>query len=81
MQLDALDVEKIKVWLGSQGEEVLVAENGGRAAAYREEDGARIMKAAEIAVRVDLARGDAQGSVFSCDLSYEYVRINADYTT
>lgn len=78
-EIDALDVEKIKVWLGSQGEEVLVAENGGRAAAYREEDGARIMKAAEIAVRVDLARGDAQGSVFSCDLSYEYVRINADY--
>ena len=78
-EIDALDVEQIRVWLGSQGEEVLVAEKGGRAPSYREEDGARIMKAAEISVRVDLARGDSQASVFSCDLSYEYVRINADY--
>lgn len=74
-----LDVGRVKVWLGSHGEEVLVAENGGRATSYREEDGARIMKAAEIRVRVDLGRGGQQASVWTCDLSYDYVKINADY--
>ena len=69
----------MRVWLGSAGEEVLVAENGGRAEAYLEEDGSRIMKSAEITVRVNLGRGKARGTVYSCDLSYEYVKINADY--
>ena len=78
-QIDALDVDGVRVWLGSDGEEVLVAEKGGRAASYREEDGARIMKSAEISVRVDLGRGDASGTVYSCDFSYDYVKINADY--
>ena len=77
--IDALDVEKTRVWLGSQVEEVLVAENGGRAASYREEDGVRVMKNAEITIRVDLARGEAKGTVRTCDLSYDYVKINADY--
>ena len=74
-----LDVDGIRVWLGSAGEEVLVAEKGARAASYREEDGARIMLAAEITVRVDLGRGKARGTVYSCDFSYDYVKINADY--
>ncbi len=74
-----LDVDTIRVWLGSGGEEVLVAENGARAASYREEDGARIMQAAEIGVRVDLGRGSARGTVYTCDFSYDYVKINADY--
>ena len=74
-----LDVDRVRVWLASQGEEILVAENGGRAAAYREEDGARVMKAAEITVRVDLGRGSASGKVYSCDFSYDYVKINAEY--
>ena len=74
-----LDVDRVRVWLGSHGEETLVAENGGRAALYREEDGARIMKAAEITVRVDLGRGPASGKVYSCDFSYDYVKINAEY--
>jgi glutamate N-acetyltransferase/amino-acid N-acetyltransferase len=74
-----LDVDGVRVWLGSAGEEVLVAENGGRAEAYLEEDGARIMKSSEITVRVNLGRGEARGTVYSCDLSYEYVKINADY--
>ena len=77
--IDALDVDGVRVWLGSAGEEVLVAEKGGRAAAYREEDGARIMTAAEITVRVDLGRGTGRGTVYSCDFSYDYVKINADY--
>ena len=58
---------------------MLVAENGGRAAAYREEDGARVMKQAEITVRVDLGRGGATSTVYTCDFSYDYVKINADY--
>ena len=74
-----LDVESVRVWLGSNGEEVLVAEQGGRAASYREEDGSRIMKAAEITVRVDLGRGAAAANVYTCDFSYDYVKINADY--
>ncbi|MCB1966708.1 MAG: bifunctional glutamate N-acetyltransferase/amino-acid acetyltransferase ArgJ, partial [Candidatus Accumulibacter sp.] len=83
--VDDLDVERVRVWLRGAGSvesadsEILVAENGGRAASYREEDGARIMQQSEIDVRVDLGRGAARAAVYTCDLSYEYVRINADY--
>jgi len=70
-----LDVDGVKVWL----DDVLVAENGGRAAAYQEADGARVMAQAEITVRVDLGRGTAKASVYTCDFSYDYVKINADY--
>ena len=74
-----LNVDGVRVWLGSGGEEILVAEKGGRAAAYREEDGSRIMKQAEITVRADLGRGAANASIYTCDFSYDYVKINADY--
>jgi glutamate N-acetyltransferase/amino-acid N-acetyltransferase len=77
--IDDLDAAGVKVWLGSGTEEVLVSEKGGRAASYREEDGSRIMKNAEITVRVDLGRGSAQATVWTCDFSYDYVKINADY--
>jgi glutamate N-acetyltransferase/amino-acid N-acetyltransferase len=60
-------------------DDVLVARNGGRHPAYREEDGQRVMKQSEITVRVDLHRGAAQSTVWTCDLSHDYVRINADY--
>lgn len=70
-----LDVDGVKVWL----DEVLVAENGGRAAAYQEADGARVMAQAEITVRVALGRGNAAAKVYTCDFSYDYVKINADY--
>ncbi len=70
-----LDVDGVKVWL----DDVLVAENGGRAAAYQEADGARVMAQAEITVRVDLGRGTAQATLYTCDFSYDYVKINADY--
>ena len=70
-----LDVDALRVWLG----DVLVAEKGGRAASYEEADGARVMAEAEIDVIVDLARGEAQATVWTCDLSYDYVKINADY--
>jgi glutamate N-acetyltransferase/amino-acid N-acetyltransferase len=77
--IEDLDAAGVRVWLGTGGEEVLVSENGGRAASYREDDGARIMKAAEITVRVDLGRGAARATVWTCDFSYDYVKINADY--
>jgi len=78
-RVDSLDVDKIRVWLGCAGQDVLVAESGGRAESYREEDGARIMQSKEITVRVDLGRGTASANVYTCDFSYDYVKINADY--
>lgn len=70
-----LDQSKIDLFL----DDVHVVEAGGRRQQYREEDGARVMKQAEITVRVDLNRGKAQATVWTCDLSTDYVRINADY--
>ncbi len=72
-----LDVSRVDMYLG----DVQVVERGGRAASYREEDGARVMKAAEITVRVELGRGDAGARVWTCDFSYDYVKINAEYRT
>ena len=60
-------------------DEVLVAKNGGRHAGYVEADGQRVMKQSEITVRVVLGRGSASDTVWTCDLSYDYVKINADY--
>ncbi len=73
--LNDLDVTKVKLWLGN----TLVSENGGRAASYQEADGAREMAPAEIVVRIDLGRGNVQAKVWTCDFSYDYVKINADY--
>ena len=60
-------------------DQVHVAVKGGRNPAYREEDGQRVMKQSEITVRVGLGRGSAADTVWTCDLSHEYVSINADY--
>ncbi|WP_297504347.1 bifunctional glutamate N-acetyltransferase/amino-acid acetyltransferase ArgJ [Ferrovum sp.] len=70
-----LDVEGIRLYL----DEVLVSEGGGRASSYREEEGQRVMARPEITVRVALGRGTTAARVWTCDLSHEYVRINADY--
>lgn len=70
-----LDVSKVQLYLG----DVLVAEQGGRAASYREADGQRVMQAPEIVVRVALNRGAANATVWTCDFSYDYVKINAEY--
>ncbi len=75
--LAALDVARVDLWLG----DVKVIERGGRAAGYREEDGARVMRPAEIDVRVELGRGTAGTTVWTCDFSYDYVKINAEYRT
>ena len=73
--VDDLDQGLIDLFL----DDVHVATRGGRHPQYREEDGQRVMKQSEITVRVDLHRGDAQALVWTCDLSHEYVSINADY--
>jgi glutamate N-acetyltransferase/amino-acid N-acetyltransferase len=73
--IDDLDVSKLDMYL----DDVLVAKAGGRNPDYKEEDGQRVMKQSEITVRVQLARGDATATVWTCDLSHDYVSINADY--
>ncbi|MGJ7571027.1 bifunctional glutamate N-acetyltransferase/amino-acid acetyltransferase ArgJ [Variovorax sp. RB2P76] len=60
-------------------DDVHVAVKGGRNPSYREEDGQRVMKQSEITVRIGLGRGKASETVWTCDLSHEYVTINADY--
>lgn len=70
-----LDPSRVTVHLN----DVLVAERGGRAASYREEDGARTMKNHDITVAIDLGRGNASQTVYTCDFSYDYVKINAEY--
>jgi glutamate N-acetyltransferase/amino-acid N-acetyltransferase len=70
-----LDQTKIDLYL----DDVLVAKNGGRHVDYVEADGQRVMKQSEITVRVLLGRGTAADTVWTCDLSYDYVKINADY--
>ena len=73
--IDDLDQSLIDLYL----DEVHVAHRGGRLPSYREEDGQRVMKGSEITVRVELHRGEAQATVWTCDLSHDYVSINADY--
>ncbi|NOT14154.1 MAG: bifunctional glutamate N-acetyltransferase/amino-acid acetyltransferase ArgJ [Methylotenera sp.] len=73
--IEDLDVNTLQLYLG----DVLVAEKGGRAASYREDQGTAIMKELDILVRVVLNRGDAKVTIWTCDFSYDYVKINADY--
>ena len=73
--IDDLDVSNIRLWL----DDVLVAKNGGRNPDYQEADGQRVMKQAEIQVRIALGRGKVADTVYTCDFSHEYVSINADY--
>jgi glutamate N-acetyltransferase/amino-acid N-acetyltransferase len=70
-----LDTDGIELYL----DDVHVATRGGRNPAYQEADGQRVMKQREILVRVGLGRGEASHTVWTCDLSHEYVSINADY--
>ncbi|MGB7649589.1 MAG: bifunctional glutamate N-acetyltransferase/amino-acid acetyltransferase ArgJ [Gallionella sp.] len=73
--VDDLDVSKLKVYL----DDVLVAENGGRAASYQEADGQRVMQQSDITIRVELNRGAVNATLWTCDFSYDYVKINASY--
>ena len=73
--IDDLEQSLIDLWL----DDVHVAERGGRRADYREQDGQRVMKQSEITVRVGLHRGSHEATIWTCDFSVEYVKINADY--
>jgi glutamate N-acetyltransferase/amino-acid N-acetyltransferase len=70
-----LDVSQLNLYL----DDVWVAKNGGRNPDYQEADGQRVMRQSEITVRVTLGRGNASATVWTCDLSHDYVSINADY--
>jgi glutamate N-acetyltransferase/amino-acid N-acetyltransferase len=72
-----LDVGRVELYL----DDVLVSKEGGRAPGYREEDGQRVMRKSEITARVVLNRGAAATTVWTCDLSHDYVTINAEYRT
>lgn len=70
-----LNVDGVTLWL----DDVLIAEQGGRAASYREEDGQRVMAQPEFAIKIDLGRGSCAETVWTTDLSHDYIRINAEY--
>ncbi|MFT5084043.1 MAG: glutamate N-acetyltransferase/amino-acid N-acetyltransferase [Lentisphaeria bacterium] len=73
--IEALDAEKVNVWL----DDVLLVEHGCRAASYSEEQGQRVLNQAKLLIKVDLGRGNCSESVWTTDLSHEYIRINAEY--
>ena len=73
--IDDLDTEQVDVYL----DDVMICQNGGVAPSYTESAGKEVMSRPEITIHIDLARGDAEDTVYTCDLSYDYVKINADY--
>ena len=75
--IERLDVRKVSVWL----DDVRIVAEGGVADSYTEEQGARVMARPDITIRVDLGTGQGQGQVWTCDFSYDYVKINAEYRT
>jgi len=72
-----LEIERVRIWL----DEVNIVAHGGRALDYTEEAGQKVMAREEVTVRIALGRGEATAKILTCDLSYEYVRINAEYRT
>jgi glutamate N-acetyltransferase/amino-acid N-acetyltransferase len=75
--LEGLDIERVRIWLG----DTLVVRDGGRDSGYTEQAGREAMAGPEIGIRVALGRGQARTQVLTCDLSYDYVKINAEYRT
>jgi glutamate N-acetyltransferase/amino-acid N-acetyltransferase len=75
--LDNLDINAIRIWLG----DVSIVKDGGKDPAYTEQAGQAVMDRDEITIRVELGRGDVEATVQTCDLSYDYVKINAEYRT
>ncbi|GAA5317764.1 MAG: bifunctional glutamate N-acetyltransferase/amino-acid acetyltransferase ArgJ [Candidatus Pelagadaptatus aseana] len=72
-----LDDKQVKVWLDN----VLIVENGGCAESYSEEAGQEVMNQEEITIRIDLGRGEVAETVWTTDLSHDYIKINAEYRT
>ncbi len=75
--VSGLDIDKVEIWLG----DVCIVRDGGRAPSYSEEAGSEVMGRRQIPITVRLGRGDSDAQVITCDLSYDYVRINAEYRT
>ncbi len=75
--VEQLDITAIRIWLG----EVCIVQDGGRAQDYSESAGQSVMDRDEFTIRVELGRGDADTRVLTCDFSYDYVKINAEYRT
>lgn len=75
--LEALDIDRVRIWLG----DTLIVRDGGRDPGYTEEAGRAAMAGAEVGIRVTLGRGGASTRILTCDLSYDYVKINAEYRT
>jgi glutamate N-acetyltransferase/amino-acid N-acetyltransferase len=75
--LEDLDINAIHIWL----DEVLIVKDGGRDPSYTEEAGQTVMDRDEFVIRVELGRGESDTRVLTCDLSYDYVKINAEYRT
>jgi len=75
--VDNFELDNVDIFL----DEICIVEHGGRSISYTEEQGQKVMDRDEITVRVELARGTAQANVWTCDFSYDYVRINAEYRT
>jgi glutamate N-acetyltransferase/amino-acid N-acetyltransferase len=75
--IEDLDINNIRIFIG----DVCIVRNGGKAEEYREQDGQRIMEQEEILIRIQLGRGNSVEQVWTCDLSDEYIRINAEYRT
>ena len=72
-----LEIERVNIWL----DEVQIVENGGRCDRYEESSGAAVMAKPEITIRIELGRGEGEAVIKTCDFSYDYVRINAEYRT
>jgi glutamate N-acetyltransferase/amino-acid N-acetyltransferase len=75
--MSGLEIDRVEIWL----DDTCIVRNGGRAPDYTEQAGASVVNRDEFTIRVTLARGDAQTRVVTCDLSYDYVKINAEYRT
>nr|VFK53846.1 MAG: glutamate N-acetyltransferase [Candidatus Kentron sp. TUN]VFK55322.1 MAG: glutamate N-acetyltransferase [Candidatus Kentron sp. TUN]VFK57125.1 MAG: glutamate N-acetyltransferase [Candidatus Kentron sp. TUN] len=75
--LSDFDITKVRIFM----DDVCIVASGARAEGYTEADGQRVMEAPEITIRIELGRGFESTEVWTCDLSYEYVRINAEYRT
>ena len=73
--VENFEIDKVEIYL----DDVCLVQNGGIAKSYLEEDGKRVMKKSEISIRVDLQRGQIATTVWTCDFSYDYVKINAEY--
>jgi len=75
--IEGLDIARVAIRL----DDVSIVSGGGRDPGYREADGQRVMDKAEFTIQVDLGCGDAQARILTCDLSFDYVKINAEYRT